>query len=197
MSTLSLSTQKAPNPQGKGCVPVLQDWGVLRPQLPKKKSGKDILTDYCLSALVLGAQFGFRPVLGKLYYLYGRQQEWSLSLIGPHEWGDRMPGEFVANCRLRNDMTWQVEFCQLPTESPILRHLEEFVESFANMLATQESVADELPFYVRELPYYQRMLATGLSVSLQYSIRETGVAALTQGLPNLMHQRLIVADPNL
>jgi hypothetical protein len=98
-----------------------------------------------------------------------------------------MPGEFVANCRLRSDMTWQVEFCQLRAESSVLRHLEEFVESFANMLATQESVTDELPFYVSDLPYYQRMLTTGLAVSLQYSIRETGVAALAQGLPNLIH----------
>jgi hypothetical protein len=190
MSKINLSTQKAPNPQGKGCVPVLQDWGVVRPQLPTKKSGKDILTDYCLSALVLGAKFRFRPVLGKTYYLYGREQEWSLSLIGPHEWGDCVPGEFVANCRLRSDMTWQVEFCELQAESPVFRQLEEFVDNFASILATQESVTDELPFYIGELPYYQRMLATGLAVSLQYSIRETGVAAVAQGLPNLMHHSL-------
>ncbi len=49
---------------------------------------------------------------------------------------------------------------------------------------------DELPFYVRGLPYYQRMLATGLAVSLQHSISETGTAALTQALPTLLPSRL-------
>jgi hypothetical protein len=193
MSNLNLYTQKTPNPQGKGCIPILQDWAAVRPQLPTKKSGKDILTDYCLSALVLGSKFRFRPVPGKPYYLYGREQEWSLSLIGPQEWGERMPGEFVAKCRLRSDMTWQLEFSQLRSESLALHRLEEFIENFASTLAAQESITDELPFYVSALPYYQRMLATGLAASLQHSINETGVAALALGLPNMIQPRGIIS----
>lgn len=186
MDNLIPNTHKNPNPQGKGCVPVLQDWGALRPRLPEKKSAKDILTDYCLSALVLAAKFRFRPVPGKPYFLYSDEQEWSLSLIEPQEWGDAMPGEFVAKCCLRADMTWQLDFCQRPTGSPVSRRLEDFVGGFANTLARQESVMGELPFYVSNLPYYQRMLATGLAVSLQHSISETGTVALEQALPTLL-----------
>ncbi|MEH6569239.1 MAG: DUF2452 domain-containing protein [Halioglobus sp.] len=182
MATTISSTQKNPNPQGKGCVPVLQDWHALSRSSPVKKSASDILTDYCFSALVLAAKFRFRPVLGKTYYLYSEEQEWSLSLIGPQEWGDSIPGEFVGNCRLQTDMTWQLEFGQLHTDSPVSNRLKDFVEGFAHALARQESVLDELPFYVSDLPYYQRMLATGLAVSLQHSIKETGTVALTQEL---------------
>ena len=53
MSQFIQRTQKQPNPQGKGCVPLLQDWAVLCPQMPEQKSAGDVLRDYCLSALVL------------------------------------------------------------------------------------------------------------------------------------------------
>ncbi|MFT5709676.1 MAG: hypothetical protein ACI8QT_000363 [Halioglobus sp.] len=186
MSTLIPREQKNSNPQGKGCVPVLQDWAALRPQLAQKKSGEKILTDYCLSALVLGAKFRFRPVPGQRYYLYGNAQEWSLSLIAPQEWGEAMPGEFVADCQLQYDMTWKLRFCRFAVDSAVLRRLEVFVENFAQTLAAQKSVIDELPFYVSSLPYYQRMLATGLSASLHHSIKQTGQIALIQALPKLL-----------
>jgi len=175
--------QKNPNPQGKGTVTLLQDWDALRPTLPGRKSANAILTDYCLSALVLAAKFRFRPVPGKSYYLYSDEQEWRLSLIGPREWVDTMPGEFVADCRLQADMTWQLEFSPLLAGSPAGRRLEDFVRSFTIALACQDSVVDELPFYISDLPYYPRLLATGLAVSLQHSIRETGPVALAQALP--------------
>jgi hypothetical protein len=190
MNELIPRTQKSPNPQGKGNVTVLQDWGALRPRFAEQKSAHSILTDYCLSALVLAAKFRFRPVPGKLYYLYNDEQQWSLSLIGPHEWGDTILGEFVASCRLETDMTWQLEFCQLRADSPALGRLEGFVEDFTSTLASQTSVIEELPFYVSNLPYYQRMLATGLAVSLQHSINETGIIALEQALPTLLPPRL-------
>jgi hypothetical protein len=190
MNQLIQSTQKNPNPQGKGNVTVLQDWDALRPRSAEKKSANNILTDYCLSALVLAAKFQFRPVPGKLYYLYSNEQKWSLSLIGPHEWGDTTLGEFVASCRLQTDMTWQLAFCQLRADSPALDRLEGFVEDFTNTIARQTSVIDELPFYISNLPYYQRMLATGLAVSLQHSISETGVVALKHALPTLLPSRL-------
>ena len=190
MDTLRPSAQKNPNPQGKGCVPVLQDWHALSRSSPVSKSAYDILTDYCFSALVLAAKFRFRPVPGKTYYLYSEEQAWSLSLIGPQEWGDSQPGEFVANCCLQTDMTWQLEFDQPRTDSPVSDRLKGFVEGFTSTLARQESVVDELPFYVRELPYYQRMLATGLAASLQHSIKETGTLALAQALPTLLPPRL-------
>jgi len=44
---------------------------------------------------------------------------------------------------------------------------------------------DELTFYARELPYFQRILATGLAGSLQHSISEVGADRLRQSLPLL------------
>jgi ubiquinone/menaquinone biosynthesis C-methylase UbiE len=66
MNQLIPRTQKNPNPQGKGNVTVLQDWDALRPRSLERKSANNILTDYCLSALVLAAKFQFRPVQGAI-----------------------------------------------------------------------------------------------------------------------------------
>jgi len=81
MSQLIQRIQIKPNPQGMGCVPILQDWAVLCPQLPELKSAGDVVRDYCLSALVLTAKFRFRPVPGKRYYLYSVEQEWNLTFL--------------------------------------------------------------------------------------------------------------------
>jgi hypothetical protein len=182
MTQLIPRTQKNPNPQGKGSVPVLQDWAALRPQLPASKSPGDILRDYCLSALVLAAKFRFRPVLGKLYFLYGDERNWTLSLVEPEKWGSAMPGEFVANCRLQADMTWHLELASLHPGSAVLRRLERFIDGFADTISSQDSLIDGLPFYVRSLPYYPRLLATGLAVSLQHSISLTGPDALAKAM---------------
>lgn len=190
MSQLILPTQKNPNPQGKGCVSVLQDWAVLRPQLPAQKSAGDVLRDYCLSALVLAAKFRFRPVPGKPYYLYSDEGGWTLSLVGPQEWGSAMPGEFVANCCLLPDMTWQLEFTSLRPDSPVTMRLQRFLDSFNESIAGQASLVDGLPFYVDQLPYYQRLLATGLAVSLQHSIGKVDPAALAKTLPVLALPRV-------
>jgi hypothetical protein len=186
MSQLIQRAQNNPNPQGKGCVPVLQDWAALRPQVPAPKAPADILRDYCLSALVLAARFRFRPVPGKPYYLYCGEQDWSLSLIAPQEWGRAMPGEFVAECCLQADMTWRLEFGSLLADSAAGMRLQRFVEGFSGTLASQGSLVEGLPFYVRTLPYYQRMLATGLAVSLHHSIGEVDPAALAGTVPVLL-----------
>jgi hypothetical protein len=41
-------------------------------------------------------------------------------------------------------------------------------------LAEQESIREQLPFYVRSLPYYQRLLAAALASSLDRSLPATG-----------------------
>jgi hypothetical protein len=185
MKELTHSTPKNPNPQGKGCVPVLQDWAGARPQLPIRKSTAEILRDYCLSGLVLAATFRFRPVPGKHYFLYCNESDWMLSLVAPQEWGTAAPGDFVADCQLQTDMTWQLDFAPKGGGHRARERLQQFVEGFADMLAEQESPEDALPFYVPELPYFQRMLATGLAVSLQHSIRDAGPNSLAAALPTL------------
>ena len=103
--------RKNPNPQGKGVVPVLRDWATMRPVRSMPKDAAAFLRDYCISSLVLAARFQFKPVPGKEYFLYAREDDWMLSLIGPHEWGQREPGAFLGRCVLRADMTWAMETC--------------------------------------------------------------------------------------
>jgi len=185
MQNLITTTTKNPNPQGKGCVPVLQDLAALRSHSPGPKSPGDILRDYCLSALVLAAEFRFRPVPGQSYYLYSDEQEWKLSLIAPREWGARIPGQFVAKCCLRDDMTWQLDFGRFRADSSAAQRLQRFIDGFASTISAQHSLLDALPFYASELPYFQRILATGLAGSLQHSISEVGADRLRQSLPLL------------
>jgi Protein of unknown function (DUF2452) len=167
-------THKNPNPQGKGLVPLLRDWQSMQPALCGQKSAADFLRDYCVSALVLGAQFRFKPVVGVTYFLYSAEHDWNLSLVGPQEWGQRVPGEFLATCRLRPDMTWEMEAATVVEHSPALERAQRFICSFVETLSAQESIAEHLPFYARELPYYQRLLATALSSSLQRSMPPSG-----------------------
>jgi len=183
-------TQKNPNPQGKGSVALLQDWEATRPTLLRHKSPTQILRDYLLSALVLAAKFRFRPVPGKRYYLYCDSQQWSLSMIGPEEWVHDRPREFVGSCRLQTDATWQMDFGKLRQDGLPMRRLAQFIDGFTSELSSRQSLLDDLPFFESQLPYYQRMLATGLASSLQRSIADTGAEAVAQALPALTPIRL-------
>ena len=175
--------RKNPNPQGKGVVPVLRDWATMTPVGPIRKDAAVFLRDYCISSLVLAARFGFKPVPGKDYFLYAREGEWMLSLIGPHEWGQREPGAFLGRCRLRADMTWVIERCaDEESDAVAVERAQAFVEGFVDTLAGQASVGENLPYYVSTLPYYQRLLATALATSLQRSLPDSAA-----GMKRLLH----------
>lgn len=180
-----IAFHKNPNPQGKGMVPVLRDWAAMRPTVSGPKSPADFLRDYCVSSLILAAQFRFKPVVGKAYFLYANEQGWSLSLITPQEWGQRKVGEFVASCHLRPDMTWEMDTSGLDEHSPALARAQSFICGFVDALAEQDSISTHLPFYNASLPYYQRLFATALSSSLQRSLPHTGddAQALLSALP--------------
>lgn len=161
---------ESPNPQGKGVVPMLRDWQSVLPTVRGPKTPAEFLRDYCISSLVLAAQFRFKPVVGITYFLYSVDEHWMLSLVGPDEWGVRLPGEWLGRCRLRTDMTWELEAPELDEQSPALRRARNFIRSFVDSLCSQQSIAAHLPFYAQDLPYYQRLLATALSSSLQQSL---------------------------
>ncbi len=78
-------------------VPILRDWATVQPSTSVAKAPDIFLRDYCISSLVLAAKFRFKPVLGKSYFLYVRDNDWMMSLIAPHEWGQRQPGDNL-NC---------------------------------------------------------------------------------------------------
>ncbi len=166
---------KNPNPQGKGVVPLLRDWEGVRPGVAAIKAPETVLRDYCISSLVLAARFHFKPVIGKDYYLYARGRDWTMSLIGPLEWGQREPGAFLGRCRLRQDMTWEIDVsAESGAHAAAMEKAQEFVAGFVESLAERGAIDEDLPFFVRELPYYQRLLATALATSLQRSLPPDG-----------------------
>lgn len=62
-----------------------------------------------LSELVYQADLSFKPVIGHHYHLYRRKDgKHVLSLVGPEEWGSRMPFEYLASARLMADHTWEI-----------------------------------------------------------------------------------------
>jgi hypothetical protein len=162
--------KKNPNPQGKGLVPILNELQALSTEVLEEKSPLDFFRDYCLSSLVLAADFKFRPVPNKDYYLYSTARNWNLSMVAPEEWHGKMPGLYIAHCLLRTDMTWQVEFTQLETHCEENQKLENFVAGFVESVGAKDDVSDSLPFYAAQLPYHHRVLATALAASLQHTM---------------------------
>lgn len=146
----------------------------MQPKVGGAKSPADFLRDYCVSSMVLAAHFHFKPVVGNTYFLYAGENGWNLSLIAPHEWGERKSGEFLGTCRLRPDMTWEMDTTDMDQDSAAVVRARSFIEGFVDTLSGQESIVTHLPFYVSNLPYYQRMLATALASSLQRTLPNTG-----------------------
>ncbi len=168
---------KKANPQGKGLVPVLQDWHALQPTITAEKAVGQLLADYCVSSLVLSAAFSFRPVPGQDYSLYYGDDGWQLSLITPLEWGQRQPADYVGVCRLRTDMTWQLSLPESVGDNrAVATALARFFDAFIASLDKEGTLEESLPVYLAQLPYYQRMLATGLSTSIRDSARVLGIA---------------------
>jgi hypothetical protein len=176
---MSRNPHKNPNPQGKGLVPVLNDWSASRPTQVTTKEPVELLFDWFVSTLVLSAAFKFRPVVGQCYFLYLQEGDWQLSLVGPQEWGTRSVGDCLGTCQLRVDMTWSIEADPQLAQKPALQQaLAALAESFVSNLNSEDTLGDHLPGYRRELPYFQRMLATGLGSSLRQSISNPETLAL-------------------
>ncbi|MFK8041201.1 hypothetical protein [Congregibacter sp.] len=167
---MSRNPHKNPNPQGKGLVPVLAHWDETRPATVSAKAPAELLFDWFASVLVLSAKFQFKPAFGQLYYLYANGGEWQLSLVGPTEWGDRDMGDCLGTCGLNGDMTWSITPDEGIADNARLQEaLSTLVDSFLRGLESDDALDDHLPGYRRDLPYYQRMLATGLGASLRGS----------------------------
>ena len=169
-------------------VPVLDQLRAIAPWDVAAKSPEQILRDYCLSSLVLSAIFKFRAVPGNSYHLYRVNQQWQLSLISPQEWGGRLPGAPVARCELAPDMTWSIVLTDNVNEdTSLINALQQFIRSFADRLASAQTLEASLPVYEVNLPYQQRMMATALSASLRGSLALSG---LNGGASRVWLQRL-------
>ena len=63
-----------------------------------------------VSERIYQATVQFQPVIGKIYYLYKKNNAKDLlSMISPEEWGSNFPYEsFEAEVRLLSDHTWEI-----------------------------------------------------------------------------------------
>jgi predicted transcriptional regulator len=62
-----------------------------------------------LSMLIYDAKLSFAPVIGKVYYLYEKEDgAYLVSMIGPKEWGRKTPYKtFISAIQLLADHTWK------------------------------------------------------------------------------------------
>ena len=168
------------NPDGKGASGFLADWRATQPRGIVAKPQVQVLAELFTSMLVLSASFKYRPVPGTLNYLYYVDGTWSLSLIAPDEWSEERRAGFVGTCTLQRDMTWTIEpSAQLADEGPVTDAVRRFFAAFSEMLDTDLSLEEILPFHVARLPYYQRLHANALSRSLGASVTHGDQAAIS------------------
>ena len=166
---------KQANPQGKGLVPVLQALQPLH-QLPvRDRSSKAWLHDYLAGALIVAAKFSFKPCINQSYYLYWCDDEWTLSMISPDEWGARLRASPVATCVLREDYSWQLSpYDSVAENAEVVAALATFQAGFVDFIDTATPLVDTLPFYQSELAWYPRLMALGLAKTLQASLIQAG-----------------------
>ena len=159
------------NPEGKGLNGFLLDWYRSEPRGVVAKPQRQVLAEFFTSMLVLSAEFKYKPSVGIDNFLYWIDGTWSLSLISPDEWSEERQNGFVGRCILQDDMSWTIDPSPLLTESnPVSDAVGRFYDAFAETFDTDLTLEEILPFYVRKMPYYQRLYASALSRSIRASV---------------------------
>jgi hypothetical protein len=159
------------NPEGKGLNGFLLDWYQSEPTGVIAKPQRQLLAEFFTSMLVLSAAFKYRPAVGTANYLYWINNEWSLSLIAPAEWSTERQAAFAGTCVLQRDMTWTITPSDLLADrNAVSLAVGRYYDAFAEMLNTDLTLEEILPFYVRRLPYYQRLFASALSRSMRTAV---------------------------
>ena len=167
------------NPDGKGFNGFMLDWYRTEPRGVVAKPQRQVLAEFFTSMLVLSAQFKYKPASGVDNYLYWVDDRWSLSLIAPYQWSDTRRSGFAGTCRLQADMTWTIDPSeQLLGRGPVSDAVARFFDAFAETLDTDLTLEEILPFYVRRMPYWQRLHASGLSRSIRGAVTLGGQASI-------------------
>lgn len=169
-----------PNPQGKGLVPVMDSLAESRTliSVPPKHIDQ-ISSELFTSLFVLHSKFQFKPVVGKSYWLYRRENTFHLSMIAPQEWGGSGFGQYVGECMLQKDITWTLELgTQAANDQGLLALIESRRNEFDQALNFADAVDDVLPVYLASLPFYQRVFASALANSLKVSMYKSGIQGL-------------------
>ena len=166
-----ISVQPPGNPDGKGANGLLADWHRSSPAGVAAKPRRQLLAEFFTSVLVLSASFKYRPVPGGPNYLYWIDGEWSLSLIAPDQWSAERRAGFVGVCVLQRDMTWTIEPSGwLGDRGPLANAVGKFFDAFTELLDTDLTLEEILPYHVGELPYFPRLYANALSRSLRTAV---------------------------
>ena len=170
-----------PNPQGKGLVPVLESLANSRALVSVRAKHIDqISSELFTSLFVLHSHFQFKPVVGKSYWLYQRDDHFKLSLISPQEWGGAGFGLFVGKCVLQPDITWTLMLDDMAAnDNQLMLLIENKRREFEQALSSVDAIDHILPFYLDGLPFYQRVFASALANSLKGSMVKSGIQGLS------------------
>ena len=159
------------NPEGKGLNGFLLDWYRTEPRGVVSKPQRQVLAEFFTSMLVLSAQFKYKPAIGVTNYLYCVDGEWSLSLIAPEEWSQERRNGFAGTCILHDDMTWTITPSEMVgVDNDLTEAIARFYDAFVDTLDNDMTLEDILPFYVKRMPYWQRLHASALSRSIRGTI---------------------------
>ena len=185
---------KVANPQGKGLVAIFKDWH--SPMMIQEKRELPVLIrDYLFSLMVLSADFKFRPVQGKQYYLYLAKNTLKMTMIEPEKSGSRFC-KFLGSCNLKPELTWQVTFSPDAQQDPELKQFtHSFFSGFEQHHQQSKSVLELLPFFQESLPFYARMYANGLAKSIAHGLDDLGITNIQAkeliSLPEVSNNLLI------
>jgi len=159
------------NPEGKGLNGFLLDWHQSEPRGVVAKPRRQLLAEFFTSMLILSAQFKYKPAIGTVNHLYWINDEWSLSLIAPDQWSGERRAGYAGTCMLQRDMTWTIIPSEVLAENkPVAGAIGRFYDAFAEMLDTDLTLEEILPFYAGKLRYYQRLYASALSRSMRAAV---------------------------
>lgn len=170
-----VAIKAAGNPEGKGLNGFLLDWARTEPRGVIVKPQRQVLAEFFTSMLILSANFKYKPAVDVENYLYFVDGKWSLSLIAPEQWSARHQRGFVGTCVLHRDMTWTIEPSErVGEENTVTDAIARFYDAFAETLDSDLTLEDILPFYVRRMPYWQRLHASAMSRSLRGTVTLAG-----------------------
>jgi len=173
-------TTKSPNPQGKGVVVLLDSLQQAKNHLQTSaKNIQQISSDLFTSLFILNSQIRFKPTTRQTYWLYLKDGQYRLSLIAPDQWAPAQSGRFIGACALQTDLTWTLELSgDCTNDQAFIQDIAHRRQQLEQKLQQAEKIDDVLPVYTKTLPFYSRVLASGLAYSLKQSMQKGGISGL-------------------
>lgn len=171
-----------PNPQGKGVSPLLavieQQDGALRVSEPKDATR--VATELFTAVFILESEFDFQPTIGRPHWLYRKDGRFRLHLTPPDAWHPAIAGHYIGECWLHEDMSWSLQLdADAAADTELQETLRQRRRRFERELEQADTLRSALPHHRADLGFYRRVYAYALSRSLEASMQQTGIAALS------------------